>query len=76
MDRMIPLFRISYDLDDRACNDLRALSINGREGYMHANSILGKMMKKRSKAELIGHPSNFVVSSVRKAWETIAKTGA
>ena len=65
----IPALQIQWYVDNRAIAQLLELSREGREGYMHANAIIGKLIKKRCDDILLKEPSRFVIVGVKNAWQ-------
>ena len=58
-------------VDARAIAELLTLSRDGREGYMAANGIIGKLIKKRCDNIVLKNSSAFVHIGVKNAWEKI-----
>ena len=67
----IPSLQIQWEVDGRAIAELVELSREGREGYMHANAIIGKLIKKRCDNIPLKQPSRFVTVGVKNAWQKI-----
>jgi len=65
-----------YNVDARGIYLLRDLAAQHREGYMHANAIIGKLIKKVNDYVPLRNPSAFVSTSVKIAHRTIQNTGS
>ena len=66
-----------YGLDDRALKKLRDLAAKQRQGYMHANSIIGKLIKKMNDYRVpFINTSAFVVASVKNALRIMEDKGS
>ena len=58
-----------WGLDNEAAGKLDGLSRVDRKGYMHANAIIGKLLKKVNDDRPLRSASAFVTVSVRRAYE-------
>ena len=68
IEHWVPVLVGTYELDDRALTKLRDLAAMQRQGYMHANNIIGKLIKKLNDYRVpFINTSAFVVRSVRNA---------
>ena len=67
----------AFRLDHPSLTKLRELAAMHRAGYMHANSIIGKLLKKINDARVdFPNPSAFVMSAVKNAVWTIGRKGS
>ena len=73
---IIPMLQSKWTLDPRSIKDLRSLASLGLAGYMHANGIAAKLVKKAAMGEPLVNASTFVTQSVINAKKTIKETGA
>ena len=66
-----------FRLDHHSITKLRELAAMHRAGYMHANSIIGKLIKQINDYRVaFPNPSAFVMSSVRNAEWIIEHKGS
>ena len=76
MSIIVPMLRSKWKLDHKATHDLLHLSTIGLAGYMAANGIADKLVKKAASGEPLFRPSRFVSNSVNNALEKIDETGS
>ena len=74
MAMVIPMLEEKWQLDHRAVVDLRHLASLGKAGYMAANGIAGKLVKKASSTEPLLNASTFVTKSVINAKKEMNET--
>ena len=71
IEHWVPTLVNSFDIDPPAIQKLRDLAAMRREGYMHANGIIGKLVKKVNDWIPFANPSAFVTACVKAAHRTI-----
>jgi len=65
-----------FEVDARGIQLIRDLAAQRREGYMHANAIIGKLIKKVNGWVPLASPSAFVSKSIKTAHRTIRYKGS
>ena len=65
----------TYEIDYRALKKLRDLAAMRREGYMHANGIIGKLKQINDYRTPFINTSAFVVASVKNVLRIMEDNG-
>ena len=76
IDQWLHVLQNDFGIDDRATVLLRDLAGRNRAGFMHANAIIGKLMKKISDWVSIKSHSAWVQKCVKNAHRSIINNGA
>ena len=76
IEHWVPTLVTKFHIDPPAIQQLRDLVALRREGYMHANGIIGKLIKKVNDYVPLRNPSAFVSANVKIAHRTIQNTGS
>ena len=77
IEHWVPILVRDFRLDLPALTKLRELAAMQRAGYMHANTIIGKCLKKINDARVnFPNPSAFVMSACKNAVSTIERKGS
>ena len=76
IDHWVATLRDQWEVDPRGIQQLRDLAAQHREGYMHANAIIGKLIKEVNDNVPVHNPSAFVSRSVTIANRAIQNAGS
>ena len=76
IEHWVPTLVNSFRIDPPAIQKLRDLAAMRREGYMHANAIIGKLVNKMNDYTPFQNTSAFVVGCVKGAHRTIEDKGS
>ena len=71
IEHWVPTLVNNFRIDHPASQKLRDLAAMRREGYMHANGIIGKLIKKVNDWIELDNPSAFVTAGMKAAHRTI-----
>ena len=73
---IIRMLATKWPLDRKSIADLSSLANFGVAGYMEANCIAGKLIKKAAMGEPLTSASTFISQSVWNAKKKIQETGS
>ena len=77
IEHWVPTLVNTYEIDHRALKKLQDLAAMRREGYMHANGIIGKLIKKMNDYRTpFLNTSAFIATSVKNALRIMEDKGS